>query len=84
MNNLAGVYRAVVTDVRDPEGRGRVQLRVPQVTGDEEIWARVLAHAGTAFVPQPGDEVLVAFEAGEPRIPVVLGTLWKSPHIPPE
>jgi len=83
-NNLGGVYRGVVTDARDPERRGRVQLRVPLVSGDEQIWAPVVAQGRTAFIPEAGNEVLVAFEGGDPRSPFVLGALWDSSEIPPD
>ena len=35
-------------------------------------------------MPEPGDEVLVAFEGGDPRTPFVLGALWNGTDTPPE
>jgi phage baseplate assembly protein gpV len=35
-------------------------------------------------VPDAGDEVLVAFENGDPRLPVVVGALWTTSRQPPE
>jgi len=83
-----GVYRAVVTDVRDREGLGRVQVRVPDAEA-EAAWARVSTlmagdRRGTWFVPDVGDEVLVAFQGGDPRQPIVLGSLWSASKRPPE
>jgi uncharacterized protein involved in type VI secretion and phage assembly len=51
-------------------------------------WARVATlmagrGRGTWFVPEIGDEVLVAFEAGDPKRPYVLGSLWNRPKPPP-
>jgi uncharacterized protein involved in type VI secretion and phage assembly len=80
-----GVYRAVVTAAGDPRQSGRVKVKIPAVLGQEEAWARLLAQGRRAFfVPEPDDEVLVAFEAGDPRSPVVLGTLWDGSDRPPE
>ena len=75
-----GVYRAVVTDSEDPQQRGRVQVEVPSVSGGERAWAPMLTQRRDSFfAPEPGDEVLVAFEAGDPESPFVLGMLWSSP-----
>lgn len=94
MNNrwtepLYGVYPAVVTDSLDPDGMGRVEIRLPW--GPEptpRIWARVAVLAagpdsGTWFIPAVGDEVLVAFEGGNPSTPYVVGSLWNGNDAPP-
>ncbi|MEZ4733124.1 MAG: phage baseplate assembly protein V [Caldilineaceae bacterium] len=52
-------------------------------------WARVAtwmagAKRGAYFIPEVGDEVLVAFEHGELDRPVVLGALWNQQDAPPE
>ena len=88
-----GVYPALVTDVVDPDGQGRVRVRLPwspDPSGQSyEAWARLAtlmagADRGSWFVPDPGDEVLVAFEGGEPRRPYVVGALWNGKDAPPE
>ena len=88
-----GVYAAIVTDVDDPEGMGRVRIRLPWTTDKDgdlyEVWARVATlmagnDRGTWFIPEPDDEVLVAFEAGDPRRPYVVGALWNGQDAPPE
>lgn len=88
-----GVYIGLVTDVQDPQGLGRVRLRLPWATdpdGDAyEIWARVAtlmagANRGTWFIPEPNDEVIVAFEAGDPRSPIVVGAVWNGVDSPPQ
>lgn len=90
---LFGVYPAVVTDVQDPDGQGRVQVRLPWVAEDEgdraRVWARLAtmmagSGRGTWFIPEPGDEVLIAFMGGDPRHPVVTGALWNGVDSPPE
>jgi len=88
-----GVHVAIVTDNQDPDGQGRVKVRLPWSpdTGSAryETWARVATTMagggrGTWFVPDPEDEVLVAFEGGDPRRPVVLGAMWNGTDQPPE
>ena len=90
MAALQGVYSASVMDNRDPEGLGRVLVRVPGVTdaAGGDLWARVATMMagrgrGTWFIPEPGDEVLVAFERGETRSPYVIGALWNAKSRPP-
>jgi uncharacterized protein involved in type VI secretion and phage assembly len=39
---------------------------------------------GTWLVPDVSDEVLVAFEGGNPRRPYVVGALWNGRDAPPE
>jgi len=91
MATLEGVYSASVTDNHDPEGLGRVRVRVSaldNVIGARGVWARVATlmagrNRGTLFLPDVGDEVLVAFEAGDQRAPYVLGALWNAKSPPP-
>jgi uncharacterized protein involved in type VI secretion and phage assembly len=52
-------------------------------------WARVATFMGgkargAYFVPEVGDEVLVAFEHGDLDRPFVLGALWNAEDTPPE
>jgi uncharacterized protein involved in type VI secretion and phage assembly len=42
------------------------------------------ANRGTWFIPDTDDEVVVAFEGGDPRRPFVLGGLWNGSDSPPE
>lgn len=90
---LVGLYTAVVVDVDDPDGLGRVKVRLPWVREDQgeqaTAWARLAtmmagADRGTWFVPEPQDEVVLAFMAGDPRHPVVVGALWNGVDAPPE
>jgi uncharacterized protein involved in type VI secretion and phage assembly len=90
---LVGVYPALVTDVQDPDGQGRVKVSLPFVNSDEgpqaAAWARLAtfmagADRGSWFIPEVNDEVLVAFLAGDARHPVVIGALWNGVDAPPE
>src|SRR4051812_17120040 len=88
-----GVHPALVTDVRDPDGQGRVRVKLPwspDAGGSGfDAWARVATlmagpGRGTWFVPSVDDEVLVAFEGGDASRPYVLGALWNGKDQPPD
>jgi uncharacterized protein involved in type VI secretion and phage assembly len=88
-----GVYPAVVSDLVDPDNQGRVKVKLPWSPdpggGSYETWARIATlmagnNRGTWFVPDVNDEVLVAFEGGNPRRPYVIGALWNGQDAPPE
>ncbi len=88
-----GIYPALVSDIKDPDGIGRVKITLPWSpdTGSDkyEAWARLATmmggnNRGSWFIPDVNDEVLVAFEAGDPRRPYVLGGLWNGTDSPPE
>ncbi len=90
---LEGVYPALVTDVNDPDGLGRVQVKfpwLPSEDGDSAVaWARIATlmagrDRGSWFIPEVDDEVLVAFAYGDPGQPVVMGGLWNGLDTPPE
>lgn len=83
-----GVVEAIVTEVDDPEREGRVKVRYPWFD-DETVsdWSRVRqlyagGGYGTFFVPEVGDEVLVAFIHGDMRLPIVLGGLYNGEDKP--
>ena len=89
---LYGVYPALVTEIADPDQQGRVKIRLPwspDSDGGYDVWARLALlmaghNRGTWFIPDVGDEVLVTFEAGDPRHPYVIGALWNGQDDPPE
>ncbi|MEU6535392.1 phage baseplate assembly protein V [Streptomyces sp. NPDC047000] len=86
---FAGVAIGLVTNNRDPDGFGRVKVTLPWLADDAETdWARVAvpmagAGRGFTFLPEVGDEVLVAFEHGNPEVPYVVGALWNGKDRPP-
>jgi uncharacterized protein involved in type VI secretion and phage assembly len=78
--------------VVDPEGLGRVQVHFPadaRKSGTWHLtWARLATlmagnQRGTWFIPDVGDEVLVACEGGDPTRPYVVGALWNQAAPPP-
>lgn len=84
-----GVAEALVVDVIDPEKEGRVKLQFPWFDEDmvTEFGRVCQVYAGNGygsfFVPEVGDEVLVAFVHGDMRLPVVLGGLYNGQDKPP-
>ena len=85
-----GVAFAIVTNNKDPDGLGRVKLKLPWMDDKAESdRARVVtpmagASRGFFFLPEVDDEVLVAFEHGSPERPYVLGALWNGKDKPPD
>jgi len=86
---IHGVVVGVVTNNQDPDAMGRVKVKFPWLSDvDESSWARMAApmagnQRGVYFLPEVGDEVLVAFEHGDVRFPCVLGALWNGQDAPP-
>jgi uncharacterized protein involved in type VI secretion and phage assembly len=89
-DSMGGVYPASVVNNNDPNGSARVLVKLasgqPQNT---PVWARTSTlmagnQRGTWFMPEVDDEVLVAFEGGNPGRPIVVGALWNSSAPPPE
>jgi uncharacterized protein involved in type VI secretion and phage assembly len=81
---------AVVTQNEDPDGLGRVRVKYPEL-GDETEgwWARIASPGagkdrGMLMTPLVDDEVVVAFEHGDMRRPLVLGALWNGKDTPGE
>lgn len=85
-----GVTVGVVTNNKDPDSLGRVKVRFPWLSDeDESHWARVLTpmagkERGLYLLPEVDDEVLVAFEHGDVQFPYILGALWNGQDPPPE
>jgi phage protein D len=84
----AGIVIGQVTDVHDPEKRGRVKLTFPWLSDDYvSDWSRTVQPGagkdrGAMVIPEVGDEVLVAFEQQDPQRPYVLGGLFNGVDTP--
>jgi hypothetical protein len=92
---LNGLRPGRVVSAADPEKRGRIRVRVPQVYGDttedeyvadEALpWAMpCFPSAGHAWTPPVGSEVWVAFWLGSPEWPVWLGAWYPVGAAPAE
>lgn len=86
-------FLATVVGVNDPLSRNRVQVRIYNTDGvddqDGPVWARVAVpfaggNRGAFFIPDVGDEVVVVFLAGDPRFPIIVGSLWNGQDSAPE
>ncbi|HEX3707942.1 MAG TPA: phage baseplate assembly protein V [Mycobacteriales bacterium] len=79
--SLPGVCCGVVTNNNDPTRKGNVKVALPWLSPQyESDWAPVVQfgagpRSGAMFLPEVGDEVLVAFEFGDSRRPYVIGGL---------
>ncbi|HEY6569127.1 MAG TPA: VgrG-related protein [Candidatus Limnocylindrales bacterium] len=83
-DRINGVAVAIVSDNDDPEQAGRVRVSLPWLSADAvSDWARIAApgagkDSGVVWMPEVGDEVLVAFELGDLSRPIVVGGLWNG------
>jgi Rhs element Vgr protein len=73
---------------KDPSGEHRVKIQLPALDQKQgALWARLARpdagkDRGIVFWPEAGDEVVVGFLDGDPRQPVVLGSLHGSARAP--
>lgn len=85
---VAHTQQAVVVSNEDPKKLGRVQVKMNWQTGPMQTsWIRVLTpdagisdkvttNRGFVFIPEKGDQVMVAFRYDDPNRPFVLGSLF--------
>jgi hypothetical protein len=84
-----GVCTGRVINILDPLMLGRVQVQLPFIDSlDLSPWARVASPMagplhGFYMIPNPGEDVLVAFEQGDVNAPYVIGSLWSAMNPPP-
>lgn len=90
---IDGVLIGIVTDLRDPANLGRIRVALPVLEDTpgpvQTDWARVATFdagkgRGATFLPEIHDEVLVMFENGDVRRPVVIGALFSEKNRQPE
>ena len=87
---LAETQMATVLSNADPEGKGRVRVRMNwQTDGMQTGWVRVMtpdggsssdvkSNRGFVFIPEIGDQVLLGFRHGDPARPYVMGSLFNG------
>lgn len=87
-----GLYPAIVTDVVDPDALGRIEVKLPWLGADGadvRAWATLLTpyaddDQGFEALPSVDTQVVVGFEAGDPRRPYIVGSCWNGKEKPPE
>jgi uncharacterized protein involved in type VI secretion and phage assembly len=98
VNRIYGTVVGVVTNNKPAASEGAmdgsVKVKFPWMPQDngtdiESNWARLVSpmagnERGFYCVPEVNDEVLVAFENGDPARPYVLGALWNGKDKTPE
>jgi uncharacterized protein involved in type VI secretion and phage assembly len=93
LEHVNASYLAEVVSVDDPDHMARVQVRLLNfdraTNQDAPLWARVAVpfagdNSGAFLIPNVGDEVVVTFLNGDPRLPIVVGGLWNGAASPPE
>jgi len=77
----------VVTNNNDPEQLGRVKVKLPALSDQETFWAPVALPSagkerGISMLPVPDEQVVVAFENGDPSYPYVIGSLFNGRDTP--
>ncbi|WP_314055698.1 phage baseplate assembly protein V [Porphyromonas catoniae] len=87
---VAEPQMATVVSNKDPQGHGRVQVRMNwQVKGMKTSWIRVLtpdagssdkvsSNRGFVFIPEEGDQVMIGFHYNDPNRPYVQGSLFNG------
>ena len=86
---IQGLYNAKVKKVfDDPDSAYRILVELPLLdpSGDG-LWARLsnfysTSGKGAFFLPEVGDEVIVAFTNDDPRYPVILGSVYSADRKP--
>ena len=87
---LAETQMATVLSNADPQGKGRVRVRMNwQTNGMQTGWVRVMtpdggssddvkSNRGFVFIPEVGDKVFIGFRHGDPARPYVMGSLFNG------
>jgi uncharacterized protein involved in type VI secretion and phage assembly len=88
--SVSGLVVGLVSNNSDEQNLGRVKVKYTSLAGEiESAWARVVslgagAQRGAVFQPEVNDEVLLGFEHGDSRRPVVIGGLYSKVTTLPE
>lgn len=87
-----GLYPAVVSDLVDPDGKGRIKVSFPSFGAAGQsvsAWATLLSpyadkDQGFEVLPEEKSQVVIGFEAGDPGRPYIVGACWNGTRALPE
>lgn len=87
-DTITGPVIGIITDVEDPLGQGRVQVKLPWLSDIPHGWAPIALpmagqNRGFWFMPEVGDEALVTFLQGDADHPFIIGFLHNGVDTPP-
>lgn len=88
-NRIYGMVLGLVSNNDDPNSMGRVKVKFHMFDQSvESDWCRVIAmyagaERGSFWMPEVDDEVVLAFEHGDPNFPFVIGSVWNGKDAPP-
>lgn len=84
-----GIYQGVVTKIKDPEKRGRIKVKCPEVLGGdtESAWCDPMIpvaydYGGDFCIPAINETVWIQFIAGDSNKPVYTGGWWSKDKSP--
>lgn len=84
-----GIYQGIVTNIKDPEKRGRIKVKCPDVLGGsvESAWCDPVVpvaydNGGDFCIPTKDEAVWIQFIAGDVNRPVYLGGWWQEKMTP--
>ena len=84
-----GIFPCIVSNINDPDKRGRIKVVCPDVLGDEAVsaWCEPVVpvaydEGGDFCLPPKGEAVWVMFIDGDVNRPVYLGGWWSTNKTP--
>lgn len=87
-NKYYGIYQGIVTNIKDPEKRGRIKVKCPSILGSvESAWCDPMIpiaydNGGDFCIPTKDETVWLQFIAGDVNKPVWLGGWWQKNMTP--
>jgi uncharacterized protein involved in type VI secretion and phage assembly len=87
-----GLYPAVVSDLVDPDAKGRIKVKFPpsarparpSLPGRRCLTPYADKDQGLEILPEVDSQVVLAFEAGDPARPYIVGACWNGSRSLPE
>ena len=88
-NKYYGLYQGFVTNINDPDRRGRIKVFCPEVLGSkvESAWCDPIVpvafdNGGDFCIPTKGEAVWLLFVGGDANKPAWLGGWWSKNKTP--